>query len=282
MSILEALRNSRLLRKPLLAASRTLLTPLHSGPGLLRRAFYDAMPVPHVVTGTRESFIVSTSDKAIGRELFLHGEFDFWKLETALSILDREGRDRPTHLIDVGANIGTIVIPTIARGLMQTATAVEPHPDNLKLLKANLALNDVASRVDVLAVAVGESDSLTLRLHESKTNSGNHSIGDEGIPVPCIRLDTLNIPARASLLWMDIEGYEGHALAGATSILRAGTPVVSEFNPSYLANSGGLERFLNHLKSRKIFDLGSSSAGETTLEDLIRIHSNTFTDILAL
>lgn len=38
-----------------------------------------------------------------------------------------------------------------------SATAIEPHPTNLRLLRANLALNGLSERVRVLAQAVGES-----------------------------------------------------------------------------------------------------------------------------
>ena len=155
MPLPDSIRNSQMLRRPLLAASRFLFSLLKTGPGLLRRAAYDAMPVPYLVAGNPEHFIIATADKVIGRELFLHGEFDFAKLQTALAIIEREGLPRPQHLIDVGANIGTIVIPALARGLMQSATAIEPHPTNLRLLRANLALNGLSERVRVLAPAVG-------------------------------------------------------------------------------------------------------------------------------
>ncbi|MFO1211291.1 MAG: hypothetical protein U1E74_01225 [Paenacidovorax caeni] len=51
---------------------------LKTGPAL--RRVYDAMPVPYLVTGRPEHFVAATADKVIGRELFLHGEFDFAKL----------------------------------------------------------------------------------------------------------------------------------------------------------------------------------------------------------
>ena len=282
MTLPDPIRNSKLLRWPLLVASRLLLLPLRGGPAIFRRAVYDVMPTPYLVTGNRELFIVSTADKVIGRELFLHGEFDFGKLEAALSILDREGHARPTHLIDVGANIGTIVIPALKRGLMQTATAIEPHPGNLKLLQANLALNDLARQVEVLEIAVGDRDGDVLKLTESATNSGNHSIGMEGIPVASRRLDDLAIPKLDALLWMDIEGYEGHALRGALQIISNKTPIVSEFNPQFLFRTGGLTAFMDSLSGRRIFDLSSPRPKETTLEELKNEYEFGFTDILAI
>lgn len=282
MTLPAPIRNSKLLRWPLLAASRLLLWPLKAGPAPLRRAVYDAMPTPYLVTGNRELFVVSTADKVIGRELFLHGEFDFGKLEAALAILDREGHARPTHLIDVGANIGTIVIPALKRGLMQTATAIEPHPGNLRLLQANLALNNVACQVEVLGIAVGDQDGNVLKLTESATNSGNHSIGIEGIPVTSRRLDDLAIPKTDALLWMDIEGYEGHALRGAPQIISNKIPIVCEFNPLFLSRTDGLTAFMDSLSGRRIFDISSPRQKETSLEELKNEYELGFTDILAI
>lgn len=283
MSILDAIRNSRALRWPLLATTRLLLSPLtRNAPALLRRAAYDAMPAPYLVAGEQELFVVSTRDRVIGRELFLHGQFDFHKLEAALKIIAREGQPLPHHLIDVGANIGSIVIPALKRGLMDTATAIEPHPENLRLLHTNLALNGLTELVEVLGIAVGNTASTTLRLHESETNSGNHSISDEGIAVPAERLDDLGINPERALLWMDIEGYEGHALQGSENLIAAGAPIVSEFNPTYLRESGGLSNFCELLSQRRIFDLSSSNINPTTFNRLIEIHPHSFTDILAL
>lgn len=285
MSLPEPIRNSQVLRRPLLAVSRALFALLKTGPALLRRAVYDAMPVPYLVTGRPEHFVVATADKVIGRELFLHGEFDFAKLQTALAIIEREGLPRPKHLIDVAANIGTIVIPALARGLMQSATAVEPHPNNLRLLRTNLALNGLSERVRVLAQAVGAESHASLFLTESSTNSGNHSIGRTGLPVDSTRLDDVDCPHDGALLWMDIEGYEGHALRGASNLLAAGIPLVCEYNTGYLEKSGGMNWFREALEGRRIFDLEHGvKAREISLDELaIRYPtSREFTDILSI
>ena len=286
MSMLDRMRSSRTLRAPLLAVARCLLRPLHGGSKLLRRAAYDSMPVPYLVTGSHEQFVVSTADKVIGRELFLHGEFDFSKLQAALAILARRPIPAPTHLIDVGANIGTITIPALKRGLMYTATAIEPHPDNLRLLRANLALNGLEDRVTVLAQAVGDRTDTTLLLRESATNSGNHTIGQNGIPVRSTLLDNLSFPPD-SLLWMDIEGYEGHALKGAERLLATGIAVVCEFNPSFLIRSDGMAAFYHALEGKIIYDLQSEDHTSSTLDAIadklsLRPRHLQWTDILAI
>lgn len=265
MALPHFIRESTLLRWPLLAMNRALFSLLRTGPALLRRATYDAMPVPYLVTGHPEQFVVETRDRGTGRMLFLTGEQDFWKLEATLAILEAEKLPAPTHLIDVGANIGTIVIPAIKRGLFTTATAIEPHPGNIRLLRANLALNGVDDKVAVLSQAAGRESDGQLFLHEMEGDSSTHSIGTEGILVRSSRLDDLGLPSR-SLLWMDIEGYEGHALEGAQSLLSSGIPLVAEFHPEFLAKSGGLLAFLHALENRRIFDLQVPDRKETSID----------------
>lgn len=286
MKLPNFIRESKLLRRPLLAASRTLFSLLYRGPALLRRAAYDAMPVPYLVTGHPEHFVIETKDKGTGRMLFLTGEQDFWKMQVALTILQREGVPQPSHLIDVGANIGTIVIPAIRRGLFKTGTAIEAHPNNVRLLLANIALNEVNALITVLHRAIGNESGKQIHLREIENDSSTHFIADDGIPVHSLRLDDLTFPAQ-SLLWMDIEGYEGHALAGAKSLLSSGIPLVSEFNPEFLAKAGGLEAFKHALEGRRIFDLQEGGQSPTTLTDITRRLSVKekdlqWTDILAI
>lgn len=281
--MLKYLKNCKLLRWPLITICKILLCFLNSKIPLIRRAVYDTMPVPYIVTGDEEIFIVSTSDKVIGREIFLHDQFDFDKLKLAIAILSREGLAVPQHLIDVGANIGSIVVPAVRRGYFQSATAIEPHPENLKLLRANLALNNLCDAVNVLGVAVGDESGITLRLSESKHNSGNHSIGGDGLEVKSICLNELDIPLKDSLLWMDIEGYEGHALAGASKLICGGMPFVSEFNIEFIKNMGGLEYFYKAVENKRIFELNGDGR-EIKVDDLFSAEwgKGEYTDILAI
>lgn len=286
MTLPHFIRESKFLRRPLLAANRTIFSLLHRGPALLRRAAYDAMSVPYLVTGHPEHFVIETKDKGTGRMLFMTGEQDFWKLQVALTILQREGSPQPSHLIDVGANIGTIVIPAIRRGLLKTGTAIEAHPNNVRLLRANIALNEVDDLVTVLSLAIGNESGKQIYLREVGDDSSTHSIDDDGIPVHSSRLDDLTFPAQ-SLLWMDIEGYEGHALEGAKSLLSSGTPLVSEFHPEFLARAGGLQAFKQALEGRRIFDLQADDQSPTTLAEIkrrlsVKKKNLQWTDILAI
>ena len=172
-----------------------------------------------------EKFIVSTSDLCIGETLYIKGEFDFHKFMKVMEILKGEGR-RPELLLDVGANIGPICIPAVARDYVKSAIAIEPEPRNLKLLRANVALNNLCDRIEIHSAAVGAKDGETLTLDLCEGNLGDHRIhaegetGRNGIQVQSWSLDTLCKDASDPLVWIDTQGYEGFVLQGATRLLK--------------------------------------------------------------
>ena len=187
--------------------------------------------------------------------------------------------------------------------------AIEPHPGNCRLLRANLALNGVDARVTVHECAVGGADEETLSLELSHDNQGDHRIAvtrDDGafgeaarrtIPIRSTRLDRLVAPppGKRLLLWMDTQGYEGVVLRGATALLAARVPIVSEFWPYGLRRAGGFAPFREALAGyRGFIDLtpapGQGDAGESgdlrPMRDLDALHAaldvnpQAYTDLL--
>ncbi len=226
----------------------------------------------------RERYLVPCRDQAIGRSVFITGEYEFDKFERALELLRRHttltGIDL---LVDVGANIGTVSIPAVARGLVPAAVAIEPHPGNCRLLRTNVALNGVDGRVTVHECAVGGADDETLALELSHDNQGDHRIAvsrDDGafgesarrtIPIRSTRLDRLVPPqsGKRLLIWMDTQGYEGVVLQGATALIAARVPIVSEFWPYGMRRAGGYALFRDQLKGYRGFvDLQDALAGD--------------------
>ncbi len=68
-------------------------------------------------------------------------------------------QDRPWCLCDIGANSGTYIVP-IAMNAPEGSVlmAFEPNPVMADCLRRNLELNDVADRVDLHRVALGEAE----------------------------------------------------------------------------------------------------------------------------
>ena len=161
-------------------------------------------------------------------------------------------------LLDVGANVGSVCIPLVQRGVVTRALAFEPEPKNYAHLVKSLALNGIdAQTIRPLNAAVSSTNG-TAALELAFTNFGDHRIRVEAptsshpelreaeravIAVPVHRLDDI-VAAHAiaredvRLLWIDAQGHEGQVLEGAPAMIDAGVPVVTEFWPYGLARSG--------------------------------------------
>lgn len=107
------------------------------------------------------------------------------------------------NFIDVGANIGyfSCLMSKLA-GPSGAVLAVEPEPDNLKLLEQNLKINNLMN-VTVYACGLGEREGLAkLGLYKA-ANRGRHSMLDadaaNSIPVRVRTLDEMvkSSPSRA-------------------------------------------------------------------------------------
>lgn len=158
-------------------------------------------------------------------------------------LLKRFGGFGPHHFIDVGANLGyfTGLMSKLA-GAGGKVLAIEPEPQNLKLLRENVRRNNL-SNVEVFPVGLGaEEGSATLGIYKP-SNRGRHSMVDTGgkphITIPVRTLDHLvqeSAPAVQtwSLLKIDVEGYEGFVLEGAQETLRRSESLVLEFSPALL------------------------------------------------
>lgn len=172
---------------------------------LVKRLVYDSWGADYFISNGPEVFVVESRDRIVGRQLYQVGDFEIWKLQVAMEIC-RENGHPVRFLIDAGANIGTTIIPALKRGWFDGGVAIEPHPDNIRLLRANSSLNDVDFTIHQLAVGEEPAD---VFLAESNTNSGAHKISSEGIPVRCERLDEI-VPTTpdGTMLWMDIQGMK--------------------------------------------------------------------------
>jgi FkbM family methyltransferase len=209
---------------------------------------------------------VSTRDQVVGREAFATGAFDLPAMRRALDALgaDLSGRT----VVDAGANIGTSTVEFIRRYGAARVVAIEPDPENFKLLRLNLVENEIEDRVTALNIALSDRPG-TVSMRRSPANLGDHRVTPDGdVQVPAQTLDALiedgTIPADTALLWMDVQGHEGHVLAGGRSLLNADVPIVMEYWPQGLgAQLADLESLIREHFST-VIDLGfPGRPGET-------------------
>lgn len=207
-------------------------------------------------------YLVGTKDQFVGRTTFSRGDFDADVMGEALRIVASHlGTDplREKVFVDVGANIGTSSVPALAVWGACSALAIEPEPENFRLLQCNMVLNDLADRMTCIRVAVAKTAG-PISMELSAQNSGDHRIrvsGDKGamdegnravVEVPAMPLDSiLHLqgvdPHDVGLLWIDTQGFEGQVLDSATNLLATGVPTITEYWPYGARRAKSLDLF---------------------------------------
>ena len=150
------------------------------------------------------------------------------------------------YCLDVGANVGLIAIPLallVRRNSHVPApcvVALEPVQDNCRVLRHNVAVNDLAAAIQVLQVAVGDVEKrvdiqIEGNLAEGEgTGTANilpdHS--DHACVRQSLRLEILDkvlgeaVGGWCSVIKIDADGYDLKVLQGAGELLARERPVV--------------------------------------------------------
>jgi FkbM family methyltransferase len=168
------------------------------------------------------------SREAVGFLRLVQGSFEQAEIET-LTEAARPG----TVAIDAGAHVGVFTIPLArAVGTAGAAWAIEPLPENVRRLRANLRANGLHN-VTVLAAAASDVDGQVAFevAGDSAYGSTREVLSGWGtaevIQVSAVRLDTEwrrhGMP-RVSVIKIDVEGAELRVLRGAENLLRALRP----------------------------------------------------------
>lgn len=129
-------------------------------------------------------------------------------------------RGKSALIIDVGANCGAFTIPMTAAAHRSSRTiAFEPNPVMLERLRTNLHLNNLESRVEVHAVALGSHAgeatlSFSRNMGQATLRTGEHKDDNQVIVTVRPLSDYLSDAARYEviLLKIDVEGYEPEVL----------------------------------------------------------------------
>ncbi|HET9096095.1 MAG TPA: FkbM family methyltransferase [Candidatus Baltobacteraceae bacterium] len=227
-------------------------------------------------------FTVNLHDTIVSFEILAYRKWQ--PLETMLyERLIRPG----DFVIDVGANIGyfTVLFAELT-GSGGRVLAIEPEPNNARLLRKNVEQRANAPVVTIAQTAVGsEPGTATLYVAASGNLGDNRMYFTEerhGIAaakdrktteVPMTRVDDLVAGwPRVDFIKMDIQGFEGHALKGMTGVLGSNPDVLlfTEFFP-YGMRAAGIDpfEFIEQLRSFG-FDIWETGTDRQPLRHVLR------------
>lgn len=149
-------------------------------------------------------------------------------------------------IIDVGAHIGYYTL-IFANLVSQNGRvfAFEPSPDNFKLLKKNVALNNYQN-VTLVNTAVGNKSG-HISLYLSKTSQADHKTYDDGnlrksLQVQSTTLDDYfsKFKGEINFVKIDVQGAEAAVIDGMRKIIKANRriKILTEYWPFGMAKTG--------------------------------------------
>ncbi len=156
------------------------------------------------------------ADAFIFSEIFIHKYYDF-TLPKA-----------PETILDLGANIGFASLFFARKYPRVKIACVEPIPENVSLLKANLENNSVTAHIHARAVSVNDQPLVMQR----DSHDYGHKVRDipfgKQLDGQVLRVEAITVHElmqqlgwkRIGLLKIDIEGYEGVLLRENNEWLR--------------------------------------------------------------
>lgn len=202
----------------------------------------------------------SNMDLISAKGLYVQRAWELDLITRSMTYLRREGHvGKPgAHvLVDVGANIGMVCIGMLKHHHFREGIAIEPDPANFALLERNIAQNGMGDRLRAFRYAVSDASG-EVEMEISEVNFGDHRVRTtQSLGPPLMREEgrhTVHVAARTldeilqqsaavdanriGLIWIDIQGHEGHLFRGARETLGHGMPVLSEFWPYGILRSG--------------------------------------------
>jgi FkbM family methyltransferase len=240
---------------------------------------------------------------SITQEIFINDHYQDADLDQLMGRLKVHTDFTRPVIVNVGANLGDVVLPLTRTG--KRIIAVEPNPETFARLEHNVRQNGLQERVTCCPCAIAEQEG-TVELvmardpGNSELNDRQGRLGFEGrdvrqksVAVKTIRLDgllgSLGItPAEVALVWSDTQGFEAQVIASGTALWEKGTPVWVEIWPKGLACHGGTGQFLELCQRHfRRFLPASELTGEpqpvSELGALVaKLKESEFTDVLLI
>jgi FkbM family methyltransferase len=202
---------------------------------------------------------VSNKDWLIGKHLFVRRDYELDFIRRTIAFLRGEGllkEGKNRTVVDLGANVGMICIALLREGFFENAIAFEPSPRSFRLLEKNVAQNGFGEKIRCFPLALSSSDG-EIEFELAADNSGDSRVkstseagamGEQKRETVAVKAKTFDSfldqnpsvnAAEIDLIWIDIQGHEGHFFEGAKQFFsERKIPVVNEFWGYGISRSG--------------------------------------------
>lgn len=149
--------------------------------------------------------------------------------------------DRPTTLIDCGADIGLFPVLLASRRVrFGRVIAFEPNPQPLAVLQTNVSRLGAANEVHAQAVADFTGRGRLVSPDYDPSAHACHLVQEDSGPIEVTTLDALNLPPGDLVLKVDVEGGELAVIRGGMATLKRSLrlTVILEAHPQVARRTG--------------------------------------------
>ena len=250
------------------SAMYALLDPTRAEPAYRIATFNIARQLNYFISTTTADnlhYIATSKDISISSRMYITRQNfseDEMKLFHELVKQFYDIDDSEGLFLDLGANIGTTGIYFLKKLTPNLKLlAFEPDPENFKLLRTNLILNDIEENSITENFGLGEVES-EMTMYRVPENPGFNSVcfhkesdGRESETINIITLDKYFAenklsPKDIKYIWIDTEGFEAQVLLGMKNILTENpAPIFMEFNANAWNASGNYDKMFELLKN---------------------------------
>jgi len=195
--------------------------------------------------------------------------------------------------VDVGAHIGSTIIPAFQNEGVIKGVAIEPDPINAACLNASLTLSLGNGLVDVINAVAHEWTGPPIPFKVNPFHHGDGRVDGpadwETVMVPTVALDDLLPDEAPGWVWVDVQGWEAFVFEGMTGLMATHAfPIFFELCPGILRNldrlleiiDANFEGFIDIKKPGKVQSVEAlpGLVEALTIEDQPLVH----TDVLLL
>ena len=138
-------------------------------------------------------------DLNVAHEVFVQNVYRHGAIENSRDV---------SRIVDVGSNVGYTLVYFGLRYPGARLVAFEPHPAHLELLKCNVALNNLSSRVQLQAAAASDHNGKALLSDEGARSAIVSGDAREAISVPLVDFFETVGTDQIDLLKIDAKGGE--------------------------------------------------------------------------
>jgi FkbM family methyltransferase len=187
-------------------------------PSVLKRWAKLSWPGGYAVRRRQGGLFLLNYRNYVDRQLAFYGSFEAAQLARFETL-----SAGAALFLDIGANIGLYSV-ALAKALPNiNVIAFEPDQRNRAQLSANLLLNKLVDRVEIVSKAVTAQSGEVRFTEFSERSTGQSKVSDApgAKSVPAVALDDmLDLKGARIAVKIDIEGHELEAIAGMTRLAR--------------------------------------------------------------